>query len=161
MKKRWYRVQYKKNAPDQVWDYGMSWVSKTVNVTSTSSHYEKGRIPLEMITDINSDITKYLDFSFLQFGDIQRQYRCLTSRIRQVTWVYHRIGSLLSYWILLESGIPISCLIVQSYENLEQATEEDKERMMKFTDALKTKFKAISLDMSRAIRDVNAEKYWD
>ena len=40
--------------------------------------------------------------------------------------VSHRVGNLMSYWILPESGILISCTTVQHITNLERQTEEYK-----------------------------------
>ena len=36
VKKRWYTLQAKKNIPNRVWDYGISWICETGNVTTNS-----------------------------------------------------------------------------------------------------------------------------
>ena len=59
VKKRWYTLQAKKNIPNRVWDYGISWVCETGNVTTNSSKYCDGRTPLEIMTGITPDITEY------------------------------------------------------------------------------------------------------
>ena len=63
-KKRWYRIQQKHAVPQRLWDYGLTWVSETGNVTVSSSKYAAGRTPLEIITGDTPDITEYLDLGF-------------------------------------------------------------------------------------------------
>ena len=46
--------------------------------------------------------------------------------------VSHRVGQLMSYWILPKSGIPISCVTVQQLTNLEKETDIWKQRMSQF-----------------------------
>ena len=46
IKKKWYRIQAKTNAPDRVWDYGISYVCETGNLTVKSSRYSHGRTPM-------------------------------------------------------------------------------------------------------------------
>ena len=43
--------------------------------------------------------------------------------------VSHRVGQLMSYWILLASGFPISCTTVQRVTELEKKTDEFKDKM--------------------------------
>ena len=64
IKKKWYRIQAKTNAPDRLWDYGVEYTCETSNVTANLSRYSKGRVPLEMITGETPDISEYLDFAF-------------------------------------------------------------------------------------------------
>ena len=42
VKKRWYRLQAKKNIPDRLWDYGIKYVCETGNLTVNSSRYSDG-----------------------------------------------------------------------------------------------------------------------
>ena len=43
--------------------------------------------------------------------------------------VSHRVGQLMSYWVLPESGIPVSVTTVQRVTNAEVSTDEMKSRM--------------------------------
>ena len=72
----------KKKVPVRLWDYGLVWIAETANITANSSRYAKGRMPLEIITGITPDISKYLDFSFYDWiifraeaGLVPPQYR--------------------------------------------------------------------------------------
>ena len=64
LKKKWYRIQQKTNAPDRVSDFGIKYASEIGNVTHNTSRYAQGRTPLEVITGLTPDITEYLDFGF-------------------------------------------------------------------------------------------------
>lgn len=65
VKKKWYMIKGNKDIPDRIWDFGISWIYETDNVTANSSRYSKDRTPFEMITGETPDITKYLDFTFI------------------------------------------------------------------------------------------------
>ena len=55
-------MQAKKRVPDRLWDYGVSYVCETGDVTVSSSRYANGRTPLEIITGVTPDIT----FAYLE-----------------------------------------------------------------------------------------------
>jgi hypothetical protein len=67
----------------------------------------------------------------------------------------------MSYWVLPQSGIPISCTTVQRLTNLEQLTEEWKQRTMRFTKVLETKFQAPSSELSNITKDLPPESVLD
>ena len=46
LKKIWYRIMLKNEAPERLWDYGLLWISETGNLSVLSSHYASGRTPL-------------------------------------------------------------------------------------------------------------------
>ena len=54
----------KKRVPERLWDFAFAWTCEVNNVTVNSSRYANGRTPLEVITGVTPDITKYLDFGF-------------------------------------------------------------------------------------------------
>ena len=64
IKKRWYRIQAKIKVPYRLWDYGITSVCETGNLTVNSSIYLNGRTPLEIITGETPDVSEYLDFVF-------------------------------------------------------------------------------------------------
>ena len=53
----------KENIPNHLWDYGITWVCATGNVTASGSRYAHDRTPLEQIIGETPDITEYLDFT--------------------------------------------------------------------------------------------------
>ena len=60
--------------------------------------------------------------------------------------VSHKVGPLMSYWILPESGIPISCITVQRITNAELATEEMKAKIATYDEKIDEKMKAKDID---------------
>ena len=64
IKLRWYRLQAKKNVPERLWNFGISYVCETGNIIPTRSKYSRGRTPIECISGDTPDISEYLDFGF-------------------------------------------------------------------------------------------------
>jgi len=50
--------------PDRLWDFGVTWICETGNVTANSSRYSKGKTPIEIITGEALNITEYSKFIF-------------------------------------------------------------------------------------------------
>ena len=57
VKRKWYRIQEKKNISDRLWDYRIDYVFETENLTVNSSRYSDGRTPLEIITVKTPDLS--------------------------------------------------------------------------------------------------------
>ena len=66
--------------------------------------------------------------------------------------VSHKVGQLMSYWVLPESGIPISVTTLQRMTYLEKQTDEYKKQMNAFERGLKQRFDAQSADISRTLK---------
>ena len=66
----------------------------------------------------------------------------------------------MSYWILLESGIPVSCTTVQRIANLEKQTDEYKARMKDFDVKLEQKLVVKSSDLTEQIQEVPQLSYF-
>ena len=139
IKMRWYRLQAKKNVPDRLWDYGISYVCETGNIIPTSSRYSKGRTPIECITGETPDISEYTDFGFYDWVMFRNNAGLGTTEIGRWIGVSHRVGQLMSYWVLPSSGIPISCTTVQKVTEAEMSTDEFKQKMDKFNHKVESK----------------------
>ena len=63
-KKLWYHIKSKKNAPDQVWDFGVSWYCKNGTLNTNISIYAHARTPLKGITDYTPNLYEYSYFGF-------------------------------------------------------------------------------------------------
>ena len=159
IKKKWYRIQAKTNAPDRVWDYGISYVCETGNLTVNSSRYSNGRTPIECITGDTLDVSEYIDFGFYDWISYRQNAGLGEIEIWRWLGVSHRVGKLMSYWILPESGIVMSCTTVQRVTHLEKQTDEYKKRMNDFQQGLEGKWLVQSANVPRkAIQDVPASK---
>ena len=148
IKKKWYRLQSKRNVPDRLWDFGIEYICETSCLTTNSSRYSNGRVPLEIITGETPDISEYLDFGFYDWVTYRSNAGMGTPEIGRWLGVSHRVGQLMSYWILTEHGTHISCATVQRLTNLEQQKDEYKKRMNDFQTKLERIWNAASADLS-------------
>ena len=137
----------RKKIPDCLWDYGITWVCETGNVTISGSRYTHGRTPLKQIIVKTPDITEYLDFTLYDWVMFKSNAGVESPELGRWLGVSHRTGPLLSYWILPASGIPISCNTVQRLTNLEQSTTEMKEKMEAFTKSANRRLDTTSADL--------------
>ena len=153
IKKRWYRLQAKKNVPDRLWDYGIDYICETGNLTTNSSRYSNGRVPLECITGETPDISEYMDFGFYDWVSYRSNAGLGTPSIGRWLGVSHRVGQLMSYWILTRSGQVVSCCTVQRVTNLEKQTDETKERMKDFEIGVKRRWDAKTADIHEDVHE--------
>ena len=134
VKRRWYRIMTKKRVPRRLWDYGLVWICETGNLTVSSSRYAKGRTALEIITGETPDISEYLDFGFYDWVTYRADAGMGELSLGKWLGVSHKVGQLMSYWILTGTARVISCVTVQRLTNLEQQTIEWKQRMHKYNE---------------------------
>jgi hypothetical protein len=128
VKKRWFRQMVKRKVSKRLWDYGMVWVCEVMLLTSNSSFYLDGRTPMEQLTGETPDISKYLDFGFYDWIWYKDNAGLGETHIRRWLGVAHRVGNLMSYWIVTEAGRVIARTTVQRITNLELTTDEVKQR---------------------------------
>ena len=74
---------------------------------------------MEIITGETPDISEYTDFSFYDWVTFKQDSGLGKIYIGRWLGVSHKTGQLMSYWILPQSGIPISCVTVLRLTNLE------------------------------------------
>ncbi|CAJ1933595.1 unnamed protein product [Cylindrotheca closterium] len=110
-----------------------------MNVTVNYSKYSDGRVPLEIITGITPEITEYLDFTIYGWVFFRSDGGLGVNHIGRWLGVSHRVGPMMTYWVLPKSGIPISVDTVQMVTNAEQQTDSVKQQMQRWTaDVSKT-----------------------
>jgi hypothetical protein len=137
LKMKLYRAMHKRNVPRRLWDYGLKWVSEIGNLTVNSSKYSDGRTPLECLTGETPDISEYTDFGFYDYVVYRSNAGLGENSLGRWLGVSHRVGNLMAYWVLPESGIPISVTTVQRLTRLEMQTDEWKARMADYECRLK------------------------
>jgi hypothetical protein len=136
IRKKWFRIMVRKNVPQRLWDYGLQWVCDIQNRTSNSSRGLDGRCPLERITGETVDISEYLDFGFYEWIWYRENAGLGKTKLERWLGVSHRIGTLMSFWVLTSSEKVLSRTTVQRVTQLETQIEENKTRMQGFTDQL-------------------------
>jgi hypothetical protein len=134
VKRRWFRLMVKQKAPKRLWDYGIVWVCEVMSLTANSSFSLDGRTPMEEVTGETPDISEYLDFTFYDWVWYKDNAGVGDNMFGKWLGVSHRIGNLMSYWILTENGRVISRTTVQRVTNLELATAEVKERSKEYNN---------------------------
>ena len=161
IKKRWYRIMLKKKIPPRLWDFGFAWVCETENICSNLSKYAGGRTPLEIITGETPDISEYLDFEFYDWVVFRSNAGLGEAELGRWLGVSHHVGRLMSYWILPESGIPISVTTVQRLTNEERKTDDTGRRMDDYERCLRRVFEAGSADISPQLQNIDTRKIID
>ena len=136
VRKKWFRIMVRKNVPQRLWDYGLQWVCNIQNRTSNSSRGLDGRCPLERITGETVDISEYLDFGFYDWVWYRENAGLGETKVGRWLGVSHRIGTLMSFWVLTSSGKVLSRTTVQRMTQLETQLEENKTRMKDFSEHL-------------------------
>ena len=141
LRKTWFRTMFKTGCPRRLWNYGLPYIAKVMQHTASHSGELDGRTPIEKLTGETPDISEYLDFGFYDWVIFKDDAGLGEVQIGKFLGVSHDVGSLMSYWILPISGIPVSRTSVQRLTLLEQNTEEIRLRMRNFTDAVAVRFK--------------------
>ena len=112
-----------------------------MSLTSNSTFNLDGRTPMEQITGETPDISEYLDFGFYDWIWYKDNAGLGENKIGRWLGVAHRVGNLMSYWILTNTGHVISRTTVQCITNLELSTDEVKDKCKEYdqriTDLLK------------------------
>lgn len=158
IKRRWYRMMDKKCIPMRLWDYVLVWICETGNLTVSSSKYADGRTPIEMITGETPDISEYTDFGIYDWVTYRTNAGMGPVSLGRWLGVSHKIGQLMSFWILTISGHVISCTTVQRLTNDEKLTDEWKERTCQFDKQIKERLNAKDTDLSDLVK---AKPYWN
>ena len=153
LKRRWYRIMTKRDVPERLWDFGLIWVCETGNLAASSTKYAGGRTPTELISGETPDISEYLDFGFYDWAIYRTNAGLSEPNLGRWIGVSHKVGQLMSYWILTSSGHVISCVTVQRLTNAEQQTDEWKKKMNNYDKKVKER-----LDISNFIISRDEEK---
>jgi hypothetical protein len=114
------------NVPKRLWDYGIIWACEIMSLTSNTTFNLHGRTPMEEVTDETPNISEYLDFGFYDWIWYKDNAGLGENKIGRWLGVAHRVGNLMSFWILSVTGHVISHTTVQCVTNLELSTDEVK-----------------------------------
>jgi hypothetical protein len=141
VRRRWFRTMIRKRVPRRLWDYGVRWTTQVMQRTSTQAGGLRGRCPLEDVTGETVDISEYLDFGFYDHISYKENAGLGATLIGRWLGVSHRVGGLMSYWVLTQTGSVISRTTVQNITKLEKETDEMKEGIKEFDVEISRRFK--------------------
>ena len=127
-------------SPRGLWCYGYPYVENIMQLTASTAGKLQGRKPLELITGDTPEISEYLDFGWYQRVWYKDEAGLRETRIGRFLGPSHKVGSLMSYWVLPKSGIPISITAVQRVTNLETQTDANKKRFEHYDKAINERF---------------------
>ena len=107
IKKRWYRIQAKTNAPDRLWNFGISYVCETGNLTVNSSRYLNERTPIECITSDTPDVSEDIYFGFYHWVMYRQNAGLGKPKIGRWLGVSHKVGprTCLPKWMIRGTSI--------------------------------------------------------
>ncbi len=96
-----------------------------------------------MITGETTDISEYIDFGFYDWVTY-----CSCAGLGELSlgkWlgVPHKIGQLMSYWILTQSGKVISCTTLQRATNAEQQSDLWKDKMHQYRNNINERIESV------------------
>ena len=92
-------------------------------VSAGSLHY---RTSLEQVTGETPEISDYLDFAFYDWCWYNDNAVLGETKLGRWMGIYHRVGSLMSYWVLTANGTVVSSTTVSRVINLESQTDYNK-----------------------------------
>ena len=141
LRKNWFRTMHRKRVPKRLWDYGLKWVSEVRVRTSSDVMDLKGWTPLERITGDTVDISEYLDFGFYDWCWYHENAGLGPTKLGRWLGVAHKVGGLMSYWVLTINCTVIARTTVQRVTSLEMQATHMKERTQAFDETTKVKIK--------------------
>jgi hypothetical protein len=126
-----------KKVPKRLWDYGLVYQSE---IMSRIARTPFGRTGVEQVTGDTPDISEWLDFDFYDlvwYWDAPH-FALTEENPRLGRWlgVAHRVGSDMCYWVINENGNVLARTTVQHVPALDQKTDQVKEKIQKFDEAL-------------------------
>ena len=141
LRKNWFHTMHRKWVPRRLWDYSLKWVSEVRVRTSSDAVDLKGRTPLKRITGDIVDISEYLDFGFYNWCWYHENAGLGLTKFGRWLGVAHKVGGLMSYWVLTVNCTVITRTTVQWVTSLEMQPDHMKEKTQAFDEAIKVKIK--------------------
>ena len=141
LRKNWFRTMHRKSVPRRLWEYGLKWVSEVHVQTSSDAVDLKGSTPLERVTGDTVDISEYLDFGFCDWCWYHENVGLGPTKLGRWLGVAHKVGGLMSYWVLTTNSTVITRMTVQRVTSLEMQQAHMKERTQAFDEAVRAKIK--------------------
>ena len=159
LRKKWYRTIFKSNCPRSLWCYGLPHCAAIMSRTASHAGTLNGRTPLEHLTGETVDISEYLDFGFWDRVWFKENAGIGETKLGRFLGVSHQVGSLMSYWVLPESGNPESRTTVQRVTVPETLSEANITRFKRYDEKIALRFKEERL--SKSGDKPNLESYQD
>ena len=118
LRRRWFRTMFQTYCPRALRTYGIPYVAKIMHITAFFVSDFQGRTPFEELTGETPDIYQLLYFRLYDRVWFREDAILGDTKLGRFLGVSHSVGSLVSYWVLPSSGIPIARTTVQRVTNL-------------------------------------------
>ena len=134
-----------------------------MEITASVTANLQVRTPLEALTGETPEISQCLDFVFYDQVWFKKDAGLGETKLARLLGVSHQVGSLMSYWVLSDSGTPMSRTTVQRVTKLESQTEQCKKILCVYDKRIAEKFneKYIDADYLQNINDKPDVKLWE
>ena len=136
IRKRWFRIMLKKKVPKRLWDYGIKWVCEVMQRAASTSGDLSGSTALDQLIGETPETSEYLDFTCYDWYWYNDNAGLGETKLGGWLVVSHRVGSLMSYWILAQKGNFILHTTVSRVMNLETQVDSTKSRLQEFDTAI-------------------------
>ena len=127
VRRKWYRVMFKKRVPTIFWDYGMKWVCETMQRTHLRANRVDGGVPLQKVVGDTVDISNYLEFGFYDRVWYRDNAGLGAQKLGRWLGVAENIGSIMTYYILQSNGEVVARSTVWNITNLEKEIDSTKD----------------------------------
>jgi hypothetical protein len=128
-----------KKVPKQLWDFGLVYCAEIMQRSANSIYALHGRTPLEEITGETPDISEYLDFGSYDWCWFKDNAGLGAEELGSWLGVSHKVGNLMSYWLLKDNDQIESRTTVQRVPDLKLATDRLKTMCAAFDEKVKEK----------------------
>ena len=108
--------------------------------TSGSASYLHCHTSLEEVTDETPDISEYLDFAFYDWCWYNENSGLGDTKLGKWLGISHRVGSIMSYWVIKVNGMVVSRTNVSRVPNIEAQTDESKSSITVLDKAIQERF---------------------
>ena len=125
----------------KLWDYGFLWTTQFIQRNSTQAGGLRGILPLQDVTGEAPEISEYLDFGFYDHLYYKENTGLGMTAIIRWLGLYHRVGVIMSYWIMTQKGTIISRTKVQRLTSIEKETDKVKASVSEFNTGISRRFK--------------------
>jgi hypothetical protein len=103
---------------------------------------------LQDATGETPDMSEHLDFGFCDHVSYKENAGLGTAAVGRWLGASHRVGGLMSSWVLTQTGTVISRTAVQRITNLEEDTDEVKQSVNEFDVEVNRRFKEEEKDFT-------------
>ena len=127
VRKQRYRCMFGTNYPDKLWEYSYNHVLEIMFGTASNAGKLNGKKPLQFLTGETVDIYEYLEFDF--YDRVWFKQYAGVGETKLGRWIGVAFGyrSLINYWVLPESGIPVPRKTLQRSTEAEHGLEVNRD----------------------------------